>query len=662
MSLLQKLHQAEETKNYERFCEIADEILSSEESVISPLLVRQIRARKDFYIFRLINEQSKLIQAWQIVRRIDIESLKVLKKCCPGLNCFIHSQANGIDSMSSHQPLGEKDALLDALITKNKELRIFWDFDYKTVDQDVYYFQVLLEAEFRINPLRCKESQQASVVSNDFLIELDNEFMPIFIVHYNKKTTSIDSVKCIFFPSALRGSYHYAELVDCCSEYTGYSAVDQFSKNFVDTKDNPRLQQITIIPQNYDIGLLYSNEDFRRWVNVVHNIEIEKDCLFNSKNNVLHLPENSYPTISLIINGFTSTCSIDLLDSADILIVDDSDYEPLYKLSAKFPENNFEEQQKKETVFPYIRNQSTKFYTESALSILQSTNDSPLALHPPQNPILNFSEYNPSIKSNGTELLIIVKVTDASSVSEEFFLSIICQQSISISYFVFFVSSEDENALKMQYKSLASKWSWKIKSVFNCEPEYLNSLMKKIPATLFVNQYIILQDPNTLKMLADNLQRKQSFSSGCMLSHLQSAKKKQLYFNNSTGLYLSFNSYSETGRIVLEAKNIIKSLPPTEIFVLSNHYDLGLYNSKLLLSQNFSLNHLDDLDLLLVQAACNASLNGLHNICTTKVCAIYLRSPTLNMSLTIDSNLSRKIIENLSSLMNQITSVTRLCS
>ena len=56
----------------------------------------------------------------------------------------------------------------------------------------------------------------------------------------------------------------------------GTPLVDQFSKNFVDTKDNPRLQQITIIPQNYDIGLLYSNEDFRRWVNVVHNIEIEK--------------------------------------------------------------------------------------------------------------------------------------------------------------------------------------------------------------------------------------------------------------------------------------------------------------------------------------------------------------------------------------------------
>ena len=198
MSLLQKLHQAEEIKNYERFCEIADEILSSEELAISPLLMRQIRARKDFYIFRLINEQSKLIQAWQIVKKIDIESLKVLKKCCPGLNYFIHSQVNGINSMSSDQPLGDKDKLLDALITKNKELRIFWDCDYKKVDQNVYYFQALLEAEFRINPLRCKESQQSSESSNDVLIELDNEFMPIFIVHYNKKTSCVDNVKCLF--------------------------------------------------------------------------------------------------------------------------------------------------------------------------------------------------------------------------------------------------------------------------------------------------------------------------------------------------------------------------------------------------------------------------------------------------------------------------------
>ena len=187
MSLLQKLHQAEEIKNYERFCEIADEILSSEELVISPLLMRQIRARKDLYIFRLINEQSKLIQAWQIVKKIDIESLKVLKKCCPGLNYFIHSQDNGINSMSSNLPIRDKDKLLDALITKNKELRIFWDCDYKKVDQNVYYFQVLLEAEFCITPLRCKESQQASGASHDSLIELDNEFMPIFIAHYNKK-------------------------------------------------------------------------------------------------------------------------------------------------------------------------------------------------------------------------------------------------------------------------------------------------------------------------------------------------------------------------------------------------------------------------------------------------------------------------------------------
>ena len=95
-----------------------------------------------------------------------------------------------------------------------------------------------------------------------------------------------------FFPSALRGSYHYAELVDCCSEYTGFSAVDQFSKNLF-MLEYLRVQQITIIPRNYDIGLLYSNEDFRRWVNIVHNIEIEKDCSFNCNNNVLYLPQTT---------------------------------------------------------------------------------------------------------------------------------------------------------------------------------------------------------------------------------------------------------------------------------------------------------------------------------------------------------------------------------
>jgi hypothetical protein len=145
-----------------------------------------------------------------------------------------------------------------------------------------------------------------------------------------------------------------------------------------------------------------------------------------------------------------------------------------------------------------------------------------------------------------------------------------------------------------------------------------------------------------------------------MLSHLQSAQKQQLFFNTSAGLYLLLNTYSETGRIQLQAKNIVKSLPPTEIYVVANHQDLGLYDSKLLLSNQFDQNNLNNIELFLVQASCQSLLNGTHNVCTTKVCASYFKSPTLNMSLSVDAKTSKNIINNLSSLLSKATSISHL--
>ena len=109
----------------------------------------------------------------------------------------------------------------------------------------------------------------------------------------------------------------------------------------------------------------------------------------------------------------------------------------------------------------------------------------------------------------------------------------------------------------------------------------------KIPTTLFINQYIILRDP-ALSILADNLTKYQSFSSGCMLNHVHSVKKKQLISNNSAGLYLSMNSYSDTGRISLREK-YCKHDTSCEIYVLSNHYDLSLYKSKTFLLKSLSI-------------------------------------------------------------------------
>ena len=110
----------------------------------------------------------------------------------------------------------------------------------------------------------------------------------------------------------------------------------------------------------------------------------------------------------------------------------------------------------------------------------------------------------------------------------------------------------------------------------------------------------------------------------------------------------------------MEAKNIMKTLPPSEIYVASNHFDLGLYSSQLLLSDQFDQNDVNNLEIFLIKASCEALLNGSYNVCSTKVSANYLKSPTLNMSLMLDAKTSQNIINNLPRLLNDITSCSNL--
>ena len=661
MSLIQQLHQEEKNKNYQKFCEIADEILCGDEWISSPILIQQIQARRDFYLDQLFNQRARSIQTFHIIEKLNVDCREVLKKCCPGFKSLIefHWNENNLPSTQKPASIDIKNKLLDVSITKRKELRLSWDKDHKKEGQDIYCFQARLETEFSITPLRRKASQNASDGCMDDFFELDNEFMPIFIVHFDEVLSIVNSVKCIPFPSALRGAYHYSELVDCCNQFSGISAIDEFTQGFIKIGEGQKIQEILISPENYDMGLVYSNEDFRRWMNVVHNINVVQK-ISHDDHNVLFLPENSYPTISLIINGFTTSMTTESCEPSNILVVDDSDYEPLYKLSAKTPKHEIAQQVPHNIVLPFIGNQNKKFQTETILALLQSTNHAHLALHPPRNPISNYENYIAPVVADNPEILVIVNVTEASSVTEEFLLSLVFQQNIHISRFIFFVNPNDEEKLKVRYKTLAATWNWKIKCSFNGDLDYLQLVMRKTPNILFINQYIILQDPNTLRILADDLKKYQAFSTGCLLSHLQSAQKQQLFFNNSAGLYLSLNSYSETGRITLQARNIIKSLPPTEICVLSNHFDLGLYDSKLLLSNRLEHHLLTNIERFLVQASCESLVKGFSNVCTTKVCANYLRSPTLNMSLTLNDETSQNIIANLSSLLNKVTSFSNL--
>ena len=101
------------------------------------------------------------------------------------------------------------------------------------------------------------------------------------------------------------------------------------------------------------------------------------------------LPPNSYPTISLILNGFTRSCESTSLETSNILITDDSDYTPIYRLSAKLPLGDRKKNVGQEVILPSIVNHGLTTNTETILSILQS-NNCHLALHPILNPSSNF--------------------------------------------------------------------------------------------------------------------------------------------------------------------------------------------------------------------------------------------------------------------------------
>ena len=364
MDLIRRLYE-EENKNYKEFCDIAEEVLTSEKTLRPAILMRQIQERKDFYQKKLSNQYPKKIEVSHIIKKLDADSLLVLKKCCPHFSNISSFQFHE-HSDSSCQLVNNKDRIRDLSITKKKELKISWNPDYKACN-NVFYFQVLLESEFGISQLRQKFSSQPSEGWTTDLLELENEFMPLFIVYMDQSLGVINSVNLIPFPSALRGSYHYAELVNDCSEFSGISAIDEFTRNFINAPEEKKIETISIYSGNSDIGIVYSNEDFRRWINIIHNISIVKKRL-PSSDNVLMLPPNSYPTISLILNGFTRFCESTSLETSNILITDDSDYTYIVvKLPLGYRKNNVGQE-----ILPSIINHGLTTNTETVLSILQS--------------------------------------------------------------------------------------------------------------------------------------------------------------------------------------------------------------------------------------------------------------------------------------------------
>lgn len=666
MNFLQELHKAEKSKDYSAYIKIANKFLSEHADKYPPKIIEITKSRRDIYIKKRSKIRGKIDILSEILQHASNAELRMLQKCCPMAKKFINNQEKKDKAISAS---AKHDALItDALITKNKDLSISRE-EKSSSNVAINYFQIQLSSTFRVTPLNVKSTKTSQLGISE-LISLDNEFMPIVLIERDTESLKIKKLHWIAFPSALRGGYHYAELVDKYAELRPIDAYLNFTQEMLEEKREIKIQSIVMQSDNYNIGIGYCNEQFRKWLTEVHEINVFKACTTEPNSDAIYLPQKSYPTLTSILNGINKTNEGSTVYSADILIVNESDCTPMYKISAAFAVDISKKNiQQDPLAYPYVylktkTTSSKKALHNNPLCILQANNRAPLALHPLHNPtrsgVKNIAK---SLKpSELKDIAIASKIENPNSISEEYILSIAHQKNVQIKKIIFIIDKHNEKEVKSRFQEVSEKWSLPF------EPEYVMDLkdvfllLDNCPCLLIMSPYIYMQNPYTLQLLSENLRKYSSFSSGCILNHLQTASKKEIYDNISAGMYLSINQYAQTGRVTLEAKNLTLSLLPTDIKVLSNHYDFSLFDTDILVSEIRDFGNTEDISLILSHACSRQSARGKHNVCTTRICASYIKSPTLNMSIMLDRENSRYIIDNLNHINDTTTNVVELLS
>ncbi|MCB4393865.1 hypothetical protein FZZ91_00645 [Synechococcus sp. HB1133] len=656
MKILEKLQNEEKNGNIEEYCKIADIILSQKESPFSPLTLRHIEERKNYYLKKQL---CAYIKEGDIINSLNPWDFEALKKCCPNMD-FGQERSKNPNEVK-YTPLGS--VLNNIYISKEKFLNISWLEDStEVVETEYHIMQAMLSSEFKVIPLRRKYSRKL-IGEKKEVIELENEFMPLFIISMNKDTKAVINLQCIAFPSTLPGGYHYSELADECGELSLMESIDRFKLKTINEVNKNKLQGIVMESDQYDVGIGFTHEDFRKWITVVHGIQIFHQCTSSNTNFVLSLPQKTYPTISLIINGLYITQFRDTNHSVGILIVHESDFEPLYKISASFPVDITAAKPDGIGIGPFFidnipTSNSSDGSSVPSICIFPDNTKTPLLSH------INDHSYNKLIDNQSIankNLYILVLIDQPQDLLEEFILAIAQQKVVNINQYIFYLrSSSDQSILDMRLQEIFESWELDFKYIMISSLNQINSHISDDSNLLVINQNIILQNNFTLAMLSLNLIRYNAFSSGCMLSHLKPNKNTELYDNQCVGLYPSFRNYSQSGRISLEARNLTSSLFPMEINVLSNHYDLCLFDSS-----SFNLNSLkhqysSNLPLFLMQLSCYASIDGKQNVCSTKVSAQYACSPTLDMSHMLDLDTTNSIMQNLTKFSRSFSRIQKL--
>ncbi len=656
MKLLQDLHKAEKSKDYNAYIKIANQLLSDYAGAYPPNIIETTKSRRDIYIKKLTKSCRKINILSEILQHASNADKRMLQKCCPLAKKYITTQETKDKVIFA--PPRHDTTITDALITKNKDLSI--SREVKSSKKVVInYFQIQLSSTLTVSLLNIKSTKISQSGVNE-VVSLDNEFMPIVLIEYELESSKIKQLRWIAFPSALRGGYHYAEVVDKYAESAPIEAYFKFTQEILEEKREVKIQSIVMQSDNYNVGIGYCNEQFRKWLTEVHEIEVIKASRTVPKFDTVYLPQKSYPTIACILNGTDNTNSESAVHSVDILIVNESDYTPMHKLSAAFAVDLSKQDIQQDTLsYPYVylkpkTTSSKKTRHKNPLCILQSNNRAPLALYPLHNPTRRDYNARSSNQFEPKDIAIVSKIENLNSMTEEYILSIAHQKNVQIKKIIFIVDKDNEKEVQFRFQEFSERW------LLPFQAEYVKNLKDALlfvdnsSCLLVMSPYINMQNPYTLQLLSENLRKYSSFSSSCILNHLQTAKRKEIYDNISAGMYLSINQYAQTRRIILEAKNLTSSLLPSDIKVLSNHFDFCLYDKNILVSEINNSSHTDDIRSLLLHACCQQAVRGKHNVCSTRICSSYIKSPTLNMSISLDRESSRYIVDNLN-YINEIT-------
>ena len=660
-SILARLHQAERNKEAGQYIELASELLTYHRQNYPGSILQNIRTRKDLFEKKARNP----LKIEDLIGRLAPLDAELISRCAPSHQAFrkIPSRVDGSTETCTNLVKGAKDLS----ITKDRNLCIDWRSELsQETDREFYQIDLADNAHLIRLETKSHKSYTDSNASRQ-VVQLDNELMPVFITSRKEASLTDLVVEHIPFPTLLRNGYHYAELVDAYPESETIESLRRFANHIAQSQEAKRVEQIIFSADSFDLGIGYSNELFREWLQSVHGIEVTVSPQDTRLSLTLFLPQRAIPSLSVILLGINPQSEAKPYFSTSIIAASAYDLSQMHKLRATFPTPN-ETAPSEHTApsLPYFLDQNNRYvrYADNEMPVCITTlnNEKRVALFPDLAPIANnIDNANAALIGEPLDIVPVIKCHENAQIDEGLILSIFGQTRLTVNRPIFYLECDkDTESVRRQFTEIAKKWILPTEHDVTWSSKELLSCLDKNTLYAFIDANIIIQDSSLLFQLGDILDRNKSFSTGCVLGHVTSSRSKEIYCNSTAGMYPSLARYTSEGVISLIAKNITATLIPTEMNVIANSPDLCMFKGKSLMSEWTRDVNSSNLDLALLEISCKAVAEKMANTITTRRAAHYLIAPTPNNEFILSRLVSEQIVANLKSIREQTSDILQM--